>query len=345
MNTEPPSRYGSAIVTLPSDTEILFTRSFDAPAVLIWETITTPRQVLRWWGPSSAPLISAEIDLRVGGSWRYVRRNADESEMGWHGIYRAIERPHRLVSTEVYEGFPDAATVNTVTLAEADGVTTLRTLVQHTTRAFRDGHLASGLESGMQQTFDRLDDLLAVSDTPAERFRRVAGRFSDRISEVSPEAWDQPAPPEGWNVRDVVRHLLEWVPSVIGRSGLDMPTGPSVDEDPAGAWKTFATAIQGLLDDPETAAMQFDVGPPGAMSLEAAVDMLVTGDVLVHTWDVARGAGLDETLDPIIVPQMLAAMEPIDEMLRTSGHYGPRIAVPADADVTTRLIAFTGRQP
>jgi uncharacterized protein (TIGR03086 family) len=344
-NTALQSRYGSAVVTLPSDTEILITRSFDAPAELVWEAVTTPRHVLRWWGPPWAPLTSAEIDLRVGGAWRYVRREVNGTEMGWHGTYREIERPHRVVSTEVYEGFPDAESVNTMTLVEIDGVTTLRTLVQHANQEFRDGHIASGMEGGMQQTFNRLDDLLAISDTPAERFRRVAGRFSDRVSEVSPAAWDQPAPPEGWTVRDVVRHLVEWVPSVIGRSGLDMPPGPSVDDDPGGAWAAFANTIQGFLDDPDTAAIQFDVGPPGVMTLESAVDMLVTGDVLVHTWDVARGAGLDEALDPIIVPQMLAGMEPIDEMLRSSGHYGPRVDVPATADVTTKLIAFTGRQP
>lgn len=345
MNTSLQSRYGSAIVTLPSDTEILITRSFDAPAGLVWEAVTTPRHVLRWWGPSWSPLVSAEIDFRVGGSWRYVSRSDDGTEMGWHGTYREIERPNRVVSSEVFEGFPDAESVNTMTLTETDGVTTLTTLVQHATKEFRDGHIASGMEGGMQQTFNRLDDLLAISATPAERFRRVAGRFSDRVGEVSPESWDRPAPPEGWTVRDVVRHLVEWVPSVIGRSGLDMPTGPSVDVDPAGAWATFATTIQSFLDDADMAAIQFDVGPPGMMSVENAIDMLVTGDVLVHTWDLARGAGLDETLDPIIVPQMLAGMEPIDEMLRSSGHYGSRVAVPADADAATKLIAFTGRRP
>ncbi len=345
MNAALKSRYGSAVVTLPSDTEILITRSFEAPAALVWEAVTTPRHVLRWWGPNWAPLISAEIDLRVGGSWRYVSRGDDGIELGWHGTYAEIERPHRVVSTEVFEGFADAASLNTMTLSEADGVTTLRTLVQHLTQEFRDGHIASGMEGGMQQTFNRLDDLLAVSGTPAERFRRVAGRFSDRVSEVGPEDWDRPAPPAGWTVRDVVRHIVEWVPSVMGRSGLEMPPGPSVDDDPQEAWEVFATTIQRFLDDPVTAVIQFDVGPPGMMSVQGAVDMIVTGDVLVHTWDIARGAGLDETLDPILVAEMLAGMEPIDEALRSSGHYGPRVEVPADADLTTKLIAFTGRRP
>jgi uncharacterized protein (TIGR03086 family) len=201
------------------------------------------------------------------------------------------------------------------------------------------------MEGGMQSTFDRLDDLMAISGTAAERFRRVAGRFSDRVAEVPDAMWSNPAPCAGWTARDVVRHLVEWVPSVIGRSGLEIGAGPSVDADPAGAWHHLADALQAALDDPAVAATEFDAGPPGRMTVERAIDMLVTGDVLVHTWDLARATGLDERLDDGLVSAMLEGMQSIDELLRTSGHYGPKVAVPDDADERTKLIAFTGRDP
>lgn len=182
-------------------------------------------------------------------------------------------------------------------------------------------------------------------DSAAERFRRVSGRFRDRIAEVPDDAWANPAPCEGWTTRDVVGHLVEWVPGVMGRSGLDIPVGPSVDEDPLGAWTTLADALQSWLDDPELAARTFDAGPPGEMTVANAIDMLVTSDVLVHTWDLATAAGLDDRIDEGIAAGLLAGMEPIDDLLRGSGHYGPKVSVPDDADIQTKLIAFTGRNP
>lgn len=162
-------RPGSAVVTTPSEREIVITRSFEAPAALVWEALTTPVLLLRWWGPSWAPLVRAEVDLRVGGSWRYVCRAEDGTEMGWHGTYREIDAPALIVSTEVFEGFPDAESINTMTLTEADGVTTLQTVVLHSSREHRDGHLESGMEAGMQETFDRLDELLATGEDERAR--------------------------------------------------------------------------------------------------------------------------------------------------------------------------------
>ena len=341
MSTRP----GSAVVTLPTDTTILITRSFEAPVALVWETLTTPRHLLRWWGPSWCPLVSCEIDLRVGGSWRYLSKTGDGTELGWHGTYREIAPTHRIVSTEVFEGFPDAESVNTMTLTHVDGVTTLETLVQHASQEFRDGHIASGMEVGMQETFDRLDDLLDRSGSTAERFRRVAGRFTDRAREVAPDAWDNPAPCDGWVARDIVRHMVEWMPGILSNAGVELAPIPSVDDDPVVAWTALADQLQGLLDDPIAAATEIDLGPAGHHTIESGIGMIMLGDVVVHTWDLARATGLDETLDPGIAREMLLGMEPMDEMLRSSGHYGPKVSVPDDADDQTRLIAFTGRDP
>ncbi len=161
MSSKPTvnNRHGSAVITLPSDTEILITRAFDAPAELIFKAFTTPELVKQWWGFETSEWLVCEIDLRVGGQWRYVIRERD-MEVGFHGEYREIDGPHRLVSTEVYEGFPDAGSLNIMTLDEVDGVTTMTTLVQHETQEHRDMQLASGMESGMQVSYDRMEDLV-----------------------------------------------------------------------------------------------------------------------------------------------------------------------------------------
>ena len=150
------NRHGSATVTLPSDREILITRQFDAPAALIFKAWTTPDLVKRWWGFETTEWLVCEIDLREGGAWRYVTREADGTEVGFHGEYRAIEAPQRLVSTEVFEGFPDGEALDTLTLEERDGVTTMRILVEHSSKEHRDGHIASGMESGMQVSCSNL---------------------------------------------------------------------------------------------------------------------------------------------------------------------------------------------
>lgn len=338
------THHGSATVTLPSDTEILITRTFQAPRPLVWEALTTPRHLLRWWGPDWCPLVSCSIDLRPGGAWRYVSRDADGNDLAWSGTYREIASGERIVSTEVFEAFPAAESLNTMTLTEHHGHTTLQTLVQHKSRANRDSHVNSGMEDGMQVTFNRLDDLLDDSDSPAGRYRRVAAQFDARVRAMPDEGWDEPAPCDGWLGRDVVGHLVGWIPSVIGKSGIDFPPMDAY-ADPVGAWTSLDATLQEALDDPDTAHRRFDAGPPGELTVESAIGMLVVGDLLIHTWDLARAGHLDESLPADIVSEMLVGMEPLDEMLRSSGHYGPRVHVEDESDDQTKLIAFTGRTP
>jgi uncharacterized protein YndB with AHSA1/START domain len=152
-------RHGSAVVTLPSETEILITRSFDAPADLVFKAYTTPALVKRWWGFETSEWLVCEVDLRVGGQWRYVTRDQD-FEVGFHGEFREIDAPRRLVSTEVYEGFPDGEALDIVTLDEVDGVTTMTVLVQHSCQEHRDAHINSGMEGGMQISYNRLEDVV-----------------------------------------------------------------------------------------------------------------------------------------------------------------------------------------
>jgi uncharacterized protein (TIGR03086 family) len=179
----------------------------------------------------------------------------------------------------------------------------------------------------------------------AERYAKVADEFTRRVQAVPAGAWDSPAPCEGWVARDVVGHLVEWMPALLVEGwGLTAPAHPSVDEDPAGAWSAIDAAIRGWLADPAVATREADIFP-GRFTFEEAVDRFATGDVLVHTWDLARATGLDERLDPDEVHLMYEGMVPMDEVLRQSGQFGPRVLVPDDADEQTKLIAFTGRRP
>ena len=153
---------GTAKVTLPADDQILITREFDAPKHLVYKAFTTPELVKRWWHANRGEMTVAEIDLRVGGKWRYVMVAEGDFEVGFHGEYREIVPTERIVSTEVYEGGPDAEAVNTMTLTESDGRTTLEILVQHASKEHRDAHIESGMEAGMQDAMDLLEQI-AVS--------------------------------------------------------------------------------------------------------------------------------------------------------------------------------------
>lgn len=155
----------TAVVTLPKDTQILITREFAAPRHLVYRAYTTPELIKRWWSGDRGEVTLAEVDLRVGGRWRYVMTANGGFEVAFHGDYQEVVTDERLVHTEVFEGIPnadEAAAVSTVTFAEKDGRTTLTMLVQHATREHRDMHINSGMEGGMQEAMDKLEQV-AVS--------------------------------------------------------------------------------------------------------------------------------------------------------------------------------------
>jgi uncharacterized protein YndB with AHSA1/START domain len=158
----PATSSGTATVTLPTDEQILITREFNAPRHLVYKAYTTPELVKRWWSGKRGEVASAEIDLRVGGMWRYVMVAHGEFEVAFHGEFREIVPNERIVSTEVYEGMPDAEALDTVTFTEADGRTALAILVQHRSKEHRDAHINSGMEGGMQESMDLLEQV-AVS--------------------------------------------------------------------------------------------------------------------------------------------------------------------------------------
>jgi uncharacterized protein YndB with AHSA1/START domain len=158
----------TATVTLPTDEQILITRAFDAPKHLVYKAWTTPELVKRWWPGLRGEMTIAEIDLRVGGRWRYVMTATGGFEVAFHGEFREIVPNERIVNTEVYElpgaePLPaDDEPLNIVTFAEADGRTTLTVLVQTTSKELRDTIINSGMETGMQEGMDLLEQV-AVS--------------------------------------------------------------------------------------------------------------------------------------------------------------------------------------
>jgi uncharacterized protein YndB with AHSA1/START domain len=151
----------SASVTLPTDEQILITREFDAPRELVYEAWTTPELVRRWWSAKRGETTVVEMDLRVGGAWRYAMVTDRGLEVAFHGEYREVVPNERIVSTEVYEGIPDGeenATLNTATFDESGGRTTLTLLVEAPSKAARDAIIESGMEDGLQDALDLLEE-------------------------------------------------------------------------------------------------------------------------------------------------------------------------------------------
>lgn len=156
------ARSAELTVTTPSDLEILMTREFDAPRDLVFLAHTSCEHMSRWWGPRKYEITSCEIDFREGGKWRIVHRGPDGAEHGFRGEYREIVAPERITWTFEYEGFAGQVSVETLTLEEHDGKTTLTARSVFDTVAERDGMLQSGMEEGASETMERLDEYLDV---------------------------------------------------------------------------------------------------------------------------------------------------------------------------------------
>jgi uncharacterized protein (TIGR03086 family) len=191
---------------------------------------------------------------------------------------------------------------------------------------------------------DPATDISLCCQRPAERHRQVAGLFGEKVRGT--RNWDAPSPVDGWVARDVVRHLTSWFPGFLAAgAGIELPRGPAVDDDPVAAWQVHADAVQALLDDSVTSERSLSNPHLGELPLDVAVDRFYTADVFMHTWDLARATGQDDRLDPEFCAQLLAGMEQVEEAMRSSGQYGPRLPVPTGADAQTAMLGFIGRDP
>lgn len=184
---------------------------------------------------------------------------------------------------------------------------------------------------------------MSVRLAPAAEHRYVAGHFAEVAAAAGPRGWDAPAPVPGWTARDVVGHLVDWFAGfLVTGSGIELPA-VDVGTDPAGAWRRRAADVQALLDD--EGDRRFAHPHTGEAPLAEAIDRFYTADVFMHTWDLARALGVEPELDEARCAEMLAGMAPVEEMLRASGQYGPRVPVPDGASAQDRLMGFIGRDP
>jgi uncharacterized protein (TIGR03086 family) len=177
----------------------------------------------------------------------------------------------------------------------------------------------------------------------ADRFRRLAGDFTDKVAAVPPDRWDSPSPCEDWTARDIVGHIIGTYGMFEGMVGRELGDIPSVDDDPLVAWTAARDVIQGDLDDPERAAMEFD-GFSGRSTFERAVDRFVNFDLVVHSWDLARATSQDEQLDPADVRRVREQAAGFGDALRSPGVFGPEVEPPPGASEQDRMLAFLGRR-
>ena len=148
------------LITTPNDTELRMERTFDAPRDLVYRAFTDPALLPRWLGPRHLKLRIEEMEPRVGGRWRFVHVDTDGSEYGFHGEFLDLARPERVSQTWVFEGQPAAASLELAEFHERDGRTTVVSLARYLKKEHRDGHLESGMEDGVQESYERLDELL-----------------------------------------------------------------------------------------------------------------------------------------------------------------------------------------
>ena len=182
-----------------------------------------------------------------------------------------------------------------------------------------------------------------TSPGPAARHRAHAATFTALVDGTTD--WGAPAPVAGWAARDVVDHLVTWLPGFLAGDGVVLPPGPSAADDPVAAWRHHAEAVQAVLDDPATGDRTFANPHIGELPLADAIDRFYTTDVFMHSWDLARASGQPVALDESECEMLVEGMLPIDDLLRSSGQYGPRVPVPDDASAMDRLVGFIGRDP
>lgn len=180
-------------------------------------------------------------------------------------------------------------------------------------------------------------------ETIAQRFDRLAGAFAAHIDAVPEDRWDAPSPCEGWTALDVVRHVSETPGMFFQMIGAEFTPPPPVEDGPGDAFGATRARVQAALDDPAVAGTEFD-GFMGRSTFEAAVDRFLNFDLVVHGWDLARAAGIEDTIAEPDLERLEAASTQFGDALRAPGVFGPEVEPPPGASRQDRLMAFLGRR-
>jgi uncharacterized protein (TIGR03086 family) len=180
-------------------------------------------------------------------------------------------------------------------------------------------------------------------ETTAQRYDRLAGAFAAKIDAVPADRWDAPSPCEEWKALDVVRHVAETPGLFFGFIGRELGDLPPVEDDPAAAFATTRSRLQAALDDPEVAGAEFE-GMFGTLTFAEAIDRFICFDLLVHGWDLARAAGLDEAMEAADVDRLDEAARQFGDRMRGPGAFGPEVEPPPGAAKQAQVLAFLGRR-
>lgn len=179
-------------------------------------------------------------------------------------------------------------------------------------------------------------------ETPADRYRRLAERFTSTVQAVPAGAWDKPSPCAGWSAAEVLAHVIDSETGLLKKAGADAPSGPTVQADPVRAWESARDAVQAALDDPECADVEYD-GMGGRTTVGATFGSFMSVDLIVHRWDIAHAAGIDDSIPAQDMAFAQGFAERMGDVAQTSGAFGPRVVVSEDADEQTKFLALLGR--
>jgi uncharacterized protein (TIGR03086 family) len=369
---------GDLIIEPRQARDLVITRTFAARRQLVFDAWTQPELLRQWFGPLGWQLTTCNIDLRAGGRFLFVLQRPNRANMALRGTYQAVEAPTRLATSERWDDdWTEGETRTTTMFAERDGVTTVTRIIEFTSAAARDRALGSIGRDGLEEAFERLDDLVRAEpddaarpvagqrhvgasnvgpsdvgrESIAGRYWRRAARFEELILGVGSDAWASQSPCQDWTARDVVDHVVGMHAAMLAPLGRSLGPESSAAGGPIYAFTSARARLQHALDDPAVAGTACDT-PTGTLTFAEHVDAALSVDLVVHGWDLARATGQDDTIQAEDLHLLWPIAGAIPEQFRVPGAFrpglvvfGPQVEVAADAPLQHKILGMYGRDP